>query len=227
MRIFISKSAHEVDTLLEFGNKKALTIDAQALIELQYNENFQDDQQCQWICFGSKNAVEFYVSKFDIKPDRKIACVGAVTAQALENRGYPVNFVGEKSGHVQKVAEDLKQVVGSQKCFFPMSDISLSSLHQYFPEDQKSCSILYHTSFSPKKIEAADLYVFTSPSNFESFVKTNQLRESDHLVAWGSSTREAIKKNGLMARYTLATSQIDELITYLSKLPAFHEKNQG
>ncbi|MBU2018329.1 MAG: uroporphyrinogen-III synthase [Bacteroidetes bacterium] len=218
MKLFISKSIEELASLAAFCKSNHWTLNANSLIELQFNAEFKNCSEYDCICFGSKNAVNFYLSKYKIPHGKWIACVGSTTANVLIKAGYNPSFIGNKSGDTQKVAIGLRSFVGEKKCFFPVSDISLGSLHQYFSDSQKQIEVLYHTNFRPLTIEAADIYAFSSPSNVESFLLTNEVPNNATFIAWGQATAEKMEASNMKPKHILTNSQLPELIDLLSNL---------
>lgn len=66
-----------------------------------------------------------------------------------------------------------------------------SALH---PEQVEEVEV-YSNTANAKLIEQAEAYVFTSPSNVESFFSQNKLAENAITVAMGDSTKEAIEQH--------------------------------
>ena len=204
--------------MVSFCETRNWSLQALSFIDLKFNEQFQNAKDYDSICFGSKNAVNFYLSKYSIPSNIQIACVGTSTSNALIKAGYYPHFIGKKSGDPAQVAVGLKSFIGNKKCFFPVSDQSLGTLHVHFDEDQKIVRVLYHTLVTPSKIDEADIYIFTSPSNVESFTLLNTIPKNGQFIAWGNSTAEKMRASNMIPDVVLSQSQIQELLDSLANM---------
>jgi uroporphyrinogen-III synthase len=81
--------------------------------------------------------------------------------------------------------------------FFPVSDRSLGSITKVFSADQIEVLSVYHTLLNPIKIPTCAVYIFTSPSNVESFILINSIPLGAHVIAWGDSTAAALLEAGI------------------------------
>jgi uroporphyrinogen-III synthase len=218
MKVFISKPLCDLESLIAFCTLQQWTLQAQSLIELHYNPDFKNSTSFDGICFGSKKAVTFYLSKHSIPKGKWIACVGSQTSSELIKAGYQPNFIGEKSGDPKQVALALRSFAGNTSCFFPVSNLSLGTLHEHFSDDQKGIQILYTTNLSPIHVGASDIYVFSSPSNVQSFLEVNAVPKNAVFIAWGQSTAEKMRTSDMEPKFILHDSQTQELLEILSDL---------
>src|SRR5690606_8940903 len=122
-----------------------------------------------------------------------IACVGEGTATVLRSLGYHPDFVGEGKD-LQQIASDLNQKLGDRSILFPLSSRSLRSISSHLNPNQLEEVVVYDTINQSRTIPPSDFVVFTSPSNVDSFLETNQLNSSTILIAWGESTAKALEK---------------------------------
>ena len=86
---------------------------------------------------------------------------------------------------------------GDRHVTFPVSDRSKKSYSVLFPDDQKQEVTVYSTHVAAQEISPCDVYVFTSPSNVEGFLMTNELPESAKTIAWGATTAAALHEAGI------------------------------
>jgi hypothetical protein len=80
--------------------------------------------------------------------------------------------------------------------------------------DQVEEVVVYRTISDCVPIENTDVYVFTSPSNFQGFISCNE-RPKGKLIAWGTSTRASMEQAHCIPAFTLERSELSELISLL------------
>ena len=123
---------------------------------------------------SSIRAAEFFLKTEKIKPETVIACIGQTTASKLEDLGIKISFVGEKSGNPIEVAEEFKKWLGNRTVLIPQSNISNRTIGSLLPSNQCIETNVYKTVSDCKIITICNTYIFTSPSNFDSFMKCNE-----------------------------------------------------
>jgi uroporphyrinogen-III synthase len=69
-----------------------------------------------------------------------------------------------------------------------------------------------------KKIENCQIYIFTSPSNLDSFLTINKIADEAKVIVWGESTENRLLKKGIIADFVLAKSKFAELIEVLKSI---------
>ena len=142
--------------------------------------------------FGSPRAVLFFRFKYDLKRAGLIACSGSKTQELLESFGYPPEFVADQSKGVNAASNEFAAWVENRKVFFPTSSKSLMSFALNLDKDHWQRADCYSTNITPKKVEDADIYVFTSPSNVAGFLEANKVTKDAQIISWGSSTSKAL-----------------------------------
>ncbi len=213
--VFISKTQSDVALLQKFCDKNSIELFAQSLITFE-SIPFQVDEKYDVVFFGSKRAIQFFLSgKIDLS-EKKVGCVGEQTAAKLSKEGIEVDFIGKGSNMLQ-IANGFKAWLGDRKVLFPQSDRSLQSIQAVLDSEQVINLICYATSLKNMQIPKCDLYVFTSPSNAESFLNTNKIPDGAVIIAWGSSTEKFLKEWGVEAQQLEAPS-LNSLIEKLSDL---------
>lgn len=84
----------------------------------------------------------------------------------------------------------------NEKVYFPISNRSLGKIHSEIPTEQRVVEVAYTTTTINSELpENCDIYVFTSPSNAESFAHLAHNLAQKHIVSIGASTQEFVKKN--------------------------------
>lgn len=218
MRLFISKAEKETHFLQLFCQEHQWELDSQSLVDLHYNPDFVNPESYDCIFFGSKNAVDFYCSNYKIPTRVSIACVGSATSSRLLNLGYKPQFIGKKSGDPIQVAKAFRNFLGNRTCLFPHSNRSLGTVARLVPDHQKIERVLYFNHGEPLEVQKADIYVFTSPTNAQSFCEKNEPPAQAQYIAWGQSTAEAMLALHMEPNYILKNAQFKELIDVLHQI---------
>lgn len=211
--LFISKDKNEVPELIEFCESNSIQLIAHSLIKFKAIP-FIIDKPFDVIFFGSIRAAEFFLKQEQISDHVQIACIGKTTAKKLEELGLKISFVGEKSGIPEDVAKEFKSWLGDRTVLIPLSFISNRSISSQINKENCTEIIVYDTFSECKSIDVCESYVFTSPSNFNSFLECNSIPKGN-IIAWGETTRKAIEKANLSTKKTLEYSTIQELLNYL------------
>ena len=211
--IFISKDLSEVALLQEFCLANNITLIATSLIRFEVVP-FHIAQDYDVLFISSIRAAEFFLKTEKIKPEPVIACIGQITASKLEDLGLKVTFIGEKSGKPHEVAEAFKKWLGNRTVLIPQSNISKRTIASLLPSNRCIETIVYKTVSDCEVIPACETYVFTSPSNVESFLTCNEPPQGK-VIAWGETTKRCIEAKGINVSNTLQTSEFGELIKML------------
>lgn len=211
--IFISKPLSELDALNTFCTQKGIHLIAESLIRFD-SVPFTVEKPYDVVFFASIRAAEFFLNGTTVPPHCKIACIGETTAEKLKNLGLSVDFIGEKAGKPDEVAEAFKTWLGGRTVIIPQSTISKRSIASKIAPEQCIEVIVYKTIPACKTIPVCDISVFTSPSNFESFLLCNEAPKGN-IIAWGETTKRAILEHGLEVDRTLEGSGLGELVGLL------------
>lgn len=213
--IFISKNASELPLLSAFCATNQLSLTAQSFIEFTALP-FIIKESYDVLFFGSIRAAEFFFAKESLPAHCQIACVGAVTAKKINALGFGVSFIGEQAGNPLHVAEMFKIWLGERRVLFPLSTVSKRTIVEQIPTAQRIEVVIYETGALPLKIEKSDYLIFTSPSNVESYLLQNEIN-GNILIAWGTTTRNALEAKGFSVDFTLQEANEENLITYLKE----------
>lgn len=137
----------------------------------------------------------------------------------MESRGFTVSFFGENAGNPKEIANQFKEWLGSRRVLFPQSTRSNKSIETELPESQKIPLIVYKTVENPLLLtDSFSLYVFTSPSNYLSFISLNSIPEGSKILAWGMTTAQIIVNDNREVDFILETSSYSELLKILQEL---------
>lgn len=212
--VFISKNASEVTELVNFCQDNDIQLHAESLIKFEFVP-FQISETYDVIFFASIRAAEFFLKQEKTPTKAVAACIGKTTAAKLVELGIKVDFTGDKAGQPEKVAEEFKKWLGNRKVLIPQSTVSKRSIAAVIPKQQLIEAIVYKTISDCKIIPQNNTYVFTSPSNFESFIICNAIPEGK-IIAWGETTRKCLELKGLNVEKTLEKADLKELIKELT-----------
>jgi uroporphyrinogen-III synthase len=211
--IFISKDLSEVTILQQFCLANNINLIAHSLIRFEAIP-FQVNQTYDVLFISSIRAAEFFLKTEKIKPETVIACIGQTTASKLEELGLKITFVGEKSGNPIEVAEEFKKWLGNRTVLIPQSNISNRTIGSLLPSSQCIEPIVYKTVSDCEVIPICETYIFTSPSNVDSFLTCNEPPQGK-VIAWGETTKKCIEEKSITVSNTLQTSGMEELIKLL------------
>ena len=211
--IFISKDISEVAILQQFCLANNINLIAHSLIRFEA-VSFEVNQTYDVLFISSIRAAEFFLKTEKIKHETVIACIGETTASKLEDLGIKISFVGEKSGNPIEVAEAFKKWLGNRTVLIPQSNISKRTIGSLIPSNQCIEPIVYKTVSDCQEIPACETYVFTSPSNFDSFLTCNEPPHGK-VIAWGETTKKHIAAKGITVSNTLQKAEVGELIKLL------------
>lgn len=211
-KIFISKPEHEVQELRDFCNSMHYELIAHSFLSFEQVTFSLPKSNFEVIFFGSKRAVQFFLQQHSIPSKILIACVGETTANELLKNKYKADFIGVNSGDIQQITLDFKKWVDGKKVLFALAEDSNKSFAKVLNEGQFVEAIVYKTLISSSIIPECRIYIFSSPSNAEGFLKMNEIPENSIVIAWGTTTENYLNQQGIRVTKTLKTASIDEIM---------------
>lgn len=211
--VFISKNTTEVTELVHFCKENEIHLQAESLIQFE-SIPFQISETYDIVFFASIRAAEYFLKQEKINSKTKVACIGKTTAIKLSELGVNVDFIGDKAGKPSEVAQEFRKWLGKRKVLIPQSAISKRSIAEIIPKEQLLEAIVYKTISDCKIIPTCNTYIFTSPSNFDSFLTCNDI-PLGKIIAWGETARKCIESKGLVVYKTLEKADLKELIALL------------
>ena len=215
--LFISRKVEEEGELATFCQNHSLQLIALPLIGFK-PVIATDIPTTDVLFFTSPRSVSFYLEQATILPEQQVATVGENTSRALRERGITVDFTGSTPTQPEKIALDFKNWVGSKTVLFPQSSVSNRTMQQALSSQQYTDLVVYETVACPRKIvPVPDLLIFSSPSNFRSFLKTNAVTDQQILLAFGSTTQNYIAECGYTSQILSGISE-DEMVRFITPL---------
>jgi uroporphyrinogen-III synthase len=159
--------------------------------------------------FSSPRSFEF--GQQFMRPEVLNAAFSQGTAKFLPR----TDWQGRHPGNPAQTALDFHAWAGNRRVLFPVSDRSLGSISAAFPENQKEEVPVYQTTLVPQKIKECSIYLFTSPSNVESFLLCNTLPSGAKVIAWGESTRSFLSLRGIESDFCRSDDETVDWVTLL------------
>ncbi len=217
--IFLSSESESSLPIVDFCQKNDILILRKSFISFQQIP-FEVPDGWEVVFFASPRAFDFFISEdFRVGSNQQISCIGEETRKYIEEKGYPVSFFGENAGNPKEIAREFKTWLGNRTALFPQSLKSNKSIETELPSAQKIPLLVYDTVADPIQfLVPFSIYVFTSPSNYRSFISVNKIPEDAKVIAWGHTTAEALMDDDAPVHFILDTSTYSELLGILQKI---------
>lgn len=193
-RIFISREVKDNPLWISLCKDAGHSVIGYSCIET-ISEPFEYNTPADWIFFSSSEGVHHFI-KQKPKISSRIAAMGMGTAQTLKQYNYEAEFIGQ-SAEPENVAFDFQNnILSGQTILFPQSKQTRNSIAPHL----KNCKIERLTVYSTESRKVmptnADLYIFSSPSNVDSYFNQHPIDLSKPMIAFGPATEARIKENG-------------------------------
>lgn len=156
-------------------------------------------QPTDWIFFASSNAVDhFFEQEPELKPKMKFGVIGKATEQTLKKYNRNAAFVGSVND-TKVVGKKFAKAVGEETVLFPQAKGGLRTVQQQFADASKLIDIAVYETVKKEnaKLPDAEIIVFTSPSNVESFFEKGKIKPTQKVIAIGKSTEKKLKEYGI------------------------------
>lgn len=191
--VFISRDKKDCAELEKRLAALRVNLLAQSFIRIDHVPFSPAIPQTDWIFFSSKNAVRAFFAQSPRLGNQRFAAVGKGTAELLKQFAQ-VDFIGE---HIDTTitAQDFKSIVGDGTVLFPQSNISRKTIERVFASWQVVPLVCYTTQEVELKVNPADIYVFTSPSNVRAFYRLNTVSPNAKVIAFGYPTQQALSEH--------------------------------
>ena len=97
------------------------------------------------------------------------------------------------------VGKKFAKTVGAETVLFPQAKGGLRTIQQQFEDVSKLTDLVVYETVKKenKKLPQADVLVFTSPSNVESFFEKGKISVSQKVIAIGKSTEKKLSEQGI------------------------------
>lgn len=194
--IFLSRDFRKNDFFKNILEANGYKVFAQSLIEIKQIP-IKKTVKADWIFFSSKNAVKhFFEQSKELELGQvKIGAVGKTTAEEIRKFGRRADFIGDSNNTIF-TGKKFSAMVGSKTVLFPQAKASMKTIQFQLKKEQVIDVVVYETIKKNKDVPAAEIMVFTSPSNVDAFFECNRLNEKQKIVSMGDATANALKKYG-------------------------------
>lgn len=156
---------------------------------------FKELPACEWIFFSSKNAVRHFFLQRPVLSGQRFACIGRATAEALRAEGHRAEFIGSQAD-TRMAGKQFATRAGSQRVLFPQAKGSMRSIQQQFVRKDQVIDLPVYETIKREggPVPAADIMVFTSPSNVAAFFEQHTVDARQAVVAMGDATAAALRE---------------------------------
>lgn len=213
-KIFFSGNVAPKGPLQTFCETAGWELTAKSLLQFGFIP-FTIQQPFDVMFFSSPRSVNYFFNYQSVRPETAIACVGSGTAAVLRQLDITPDFIGSKSGDPEAVALEFQEWLGERRVLFPVSKRSNETISSVIPDQKKEVVVCYETILAPGTIALHDYYVFTSPSNVESFLLKNAFPVDKQIIAWGKTTDKKIVGLGFKSNFVLDESSEQALVEIL------------
>jgi hydroxymethylbilane synthase len=194
--VFITRNIKGDDYFSVVFTGNGFTISGHSLIDFE-KIPLKDFPKTDWIFFSSKRAVIYFFGQKPKITDQKIGCIGKSTADEIRKFGTHAEFIGT-SADTRLTGKQFASRVGDGTVLFPMAKGSLRSIQNGFVKAGQVIDLPIYETIEHNEFEIpyAEILVFTSPSNVQSYIKKNSIDKKQKLIALGDATGSALRKLG-------------------------------
>jgi uroporphyrinogen-III synthase len=219
MKVFISRKLNDNSIFKEKLNSKGVEIVDESLLEFS-PLNFELPQGFDWIFFYSKNGVEFFFNNIStLNSNVKLAAIGPATAEALlKIRDINADFIGD--GIPETTAEAFKKIAAGKTVLFVRAEQSKKSIQEILLNELKVLELIVYKNVPKVNFTKsdADILIFTSSLNAETYFKKYTLEKNQQLAAIGKPTAETISMIGYSNVYCAIHPDEISLATLVLKI---------
>ena len=209
--VFISRELSENSYFKKALNKHQIEIEHRSLIRTFPSINNLDPfilRNLDWIFFSSKNAIEYF---FKLEPQLskkvKFGVLGRGSEDALRQHGKIASFNGKEDGiDTKNIALEFAKLANGSKVLFPSAKGSLKTIQKALSDDTKIVELTVYETVSKEDVAQsyAEVLIFTSPSNVDSYFAENLLEPEQQVICIGKTTGKKFEEMGV--KYTLPFS---------------------
>jgi uroporphyrinogen-III synthase len=215
--VFISRSAIPNGPLHSFCKENNLRLIDKSLLTFQGVAFDEQQIKTDVIFFTSPRSVNFYFQETTYE-NQLLATVGEATAKELEKNKLSAHFIGQTASNPKQVAKAFKTWLGNKTVLFPQSQRSNRTMQSELNPDQYIDLVVYETYLESKKLEYPPNYlVFTSPSNAEAYLLSNEITSEQVVLSFGTTTSDYLTRKGIK-NSCLNDPTEEAVVTELKKL---------
>ena len=153
-----------------------------------------DIPETDWIFFNSPKGAQSYLNHYPIRAN-KIAVLAEGTADVIKAAHLPIDFIGDSRNNPEIIGQNFNSLLlECSTVLLPIGNRSKRSIIDQIDPSKAREIITYNTNDQHHKApQNIDVILFTSPSNFNSYVHSNQIPTETLVVAIGNTTGMAIR----------------------------------
>ena len=197
MKVFISRICDENSIFRKILTEKGIALCDESLIDFSPLD-FQVRQDYDWLFFYSKKGVEyFFAANPKLSNLVKIAALGMGTAAGvLQYAAKTPDFTGD--GIPESTAESFKKIAAGQRVLFVRAMESKKSVQNLLSRELTVMELIAYKNVPKTDIKKsdADVLVFTSSLNAETYLKKYPAEKNQILAAIGKPSAESIAALG-------------------------------
>ena len=209
--VFISRELSESSYLRKALSKHQIEIEDRSLIRTFPSIHNLDSfilRNIDWVFFSSKNAIEYFF-KLDPQLPKKVkfGVLGRGSEDALRLHGKVADFNGEEEGiDTKDIALEFAKLANGTNVLFPSAKGSLKTIQKALSDDTKIVELTVYETVSEEDVAQsyAEVLIFTSPSNVDSYFAENLLEPDQQVICIGKTTGQKFDEMGV--KYTLPFS---------------------
>jgi uroporphyrinogen-III synthase len=195
--VFISRTAIPNGPLHSFCKENNLRLIDKSLLTFKHVAFDEKQIKTDVIFFTSPRSVYFFF-KGTTYENQLLATVGEATAKELEKHKLSAHFIGQTASNPKQVAKEFKTWLGKNTVLFPQSQRSNRTMQSELNPDQYIDLVVYETHLETKKLEYSTNYlVFTSPSNAEAYLLSNEITSEQVVLSFGTTTSNYLNRKGI------------------------------
>ncbi|SKB87414.1 hydroxymethylbilane synthase [Daejeonella lutea] len=209
--VFITRELPESSYLRTALDKHGIELEGRSLIKTFPSINKLDSyilRNIDWVFFSSRNAIEYFFRLDPQLPKKaKFGVLGRGSEDALRYLGKTADFNGEEEGiDTKDIAREFAKIANGSNVLFPSAKGSLRTIQKALSPQTKIVELTVYETVPEEDVAQsfADVLIFTSPSNVESYFVNNLLEPDQQVICIGKSTGKKFDEMGV--KYTLPYS---------------------
>lgn len=141
-----------------------------------------------WLFFYSGKGASFFIQQCEPPKGIKLGCLGQSAADVLEAAGFSSDFIGD--GHPERVASSWLPLVKGQKVIFVQAQQSRASVQKMLNHHIQAEALVVYDNRMKTQVnhQATDYLIFTSPLNFQAYVKHHDISPRQRVIGIGATT---------------------------------------
>jgi len=161
--------------------------------------DFKTTPKTDWVFFSSSNGVRYFFEQHpQLDAKTKFGVIGKATEQELKKFDKKAAFSGYNTD-TKVVGKQFAKLVNDQTVLFPQAKQSLKTIQQQFNDNKQLVELVVYETIKKENVIVGDaeIVVFTSPSNVESFFDKFKINAAQKVIAIGKSTEKKLKEYGI------------------------------